>query len=243
MIALRTREHDLFSRWPCDDDKGFVRDGAGNEFENQTIRILFVLKEPNDVDNGDQDFRELLDCGGPPRHYQTWANIARWTAAVLDRLDWSAVADMKLPEDRARYSRRIAFMNLKKQPGTSKSTSSIIQKYAHRDATLLREQMSLYNPHLTIAAGTFGFVQEEVLKISKDAVSEIKHDTGDPTFWVKNPTINVLLSFCHPLCFRQSPQLIFEEFKRAISSIPSLELGLRRVPTKPVHRAPGCSVP
>jgi hypothetical protein len=100
--------------------------------------------------------RPFIDEGGRPA---TWANLARWSAATLDEMSCSDVAHMGAADRRSRYTRRIAVMNLKKQPGGSICYRPAVREAAQRDATVLVEQTNLYRPHVTVAAGTFDVVQ------------------------------------------------------------------------------------
>jgi hypothetical protein len=111
-LNLRDREDALFDEWRTNRGR-FVKDGAGCRFEQQRARILFILKEVNDTDDGDWDLRKIIDYGNVAA---TWNNIARWTAHILDGAVFEQVRTID-QETRANYTSRIAAMNLKKAAG------------------------------------------------------------------------------------------------------------------------------
>ena len=82
-MSLSDREDELFESWPSRQEP-FVRDGVvdADECVRSRVKLLFVLKEVNDLGGGGWDLREFLRAGG---RAQTWNTVARWVEGI-DRL-------------------------------------------------------------------------------------------------------------------------------------------------------------
>lgn len=214
MATLREREDELFERWKGH-RRGFLRDGAGREFHCEPVRVVYLLKEAVgniDAEEAAWDLRDFIDDGG--RRW-TWNNIARWTAFVLDGAPWSSVTDMPL-QKRAPLIRRIAGLNLKKVPGASVSDMGVIHRFAMEDTRWLREQLSLYKPHLIVACGTF-WVAERLLGYSKE--NRVKLDDGACHF---SEEWGVLLDFWHPQAWISKKDL-FDSFATRVCQLRTLQ--------------------
>lgn len=214
MATLREREDELFGRWKGH-RHGFLCDGAGREFDQEPIRVVYLLKEAVGNIDGEEaawDLRDFIDDGG--RRW-TWNNIARWTAFVLDGAPWSGVVDMPL-QKRAPLIRRITGLNLKKVPGASVSDMRVIHRFAMEDSQWIREQLSLYKPHLIVACGTF-CVAEPLLGYSE--ANRVQLEAG--TCHVSEEW-GVLLNFWHPQA-RISPKNLFDSFVARVGQLRALE--------------------
>jgi hypothetical protein len=142
----------------------------------------------------------------------TWNNLARWTAHVLDNATYRDVADMS-KQDRVRLQRRIAAVNLKKIPGGSTSNMDEIERFALADAPFIREQISIYKPHLTVACGTFQ-IAERVFGLSP----EERLKWGERHFHRQHPDLGVLTSFWHPQS-RLSKEKLFISFTEMVMAL------------------------
>src|SRR5690348_645411 len=97
-MSLKDQEDAIFAEWQQRHGETFVQDGVVNEYSflASTPKILFILKEVNDLGSGGWDLRELLlgNCpSGIP--WQTWNNITRWTIGLRNLskdLPWSVVS-------------------------------------------------------------------------------------------------------------------------------------------------------
>src|SRR5262249_49744424 len=156
----------------------------------------------------------FMDAGGRPA---TWANLARWSAAALDAAQWTDVADMNDAFRRAHYTRRVAVMNLKKQPGGAICYPPAVWDAARRDAGFLVQQVGFYRPHLTVAAGTFDVLQQ-IFDIPRHLVERVHHADGEFDSYAKHNSLGVLLSFWHPAA-RHTHRVMFEYFDRAIRAL------------------------
>ena len=147
---------DLWARWRAFYEEHGIRasqicvDGIVDpaRFAAAPKRILFVLREVNDWPGG--DLRPFLAAG--PR-YQTWHNVARWAAGLLDGWPPYDVVDRF---DRMHDAlRQIAAINLKKTTGGSVADLSVVNAFAAHDRELLVEQIERIGPQIIVACGTF----------------------------------------------------------------------------------------
>jgi hypothetical protein len=115
-------------------------------------------------------------------------------------------------ETRANYTSRIAAMNLKKAAGGPKASMPEIGSWAIKNVELLKRQVELYRPHLTIACGTFDIVRE-VFGITTTPICD-----GDPNmdkYHLPHEALGVLLNFYHPQT-RRSASIMFNWMERNI---------------------------
>ncbi|HEX4581115.1 MAG TPA: hypothetical protein VH139_03595 [Acidobacteriaceae bacterium] len=198
----------IFSKYRAGGAK-IIPDGALSQksYESARLKVLVVLKEPNDK-NG-----EWCDEGGDIRRHgweggreKTWPNLARWAylfenpGATYSEAD-SAVADL---EKRKANLRRLVVMNLKKEPGSHSAHLPTIEQYAFKYEDLLRKQFSIYKPALTIAGGTHPILVKLMNK--KNALRT------SPEFfsYFLDENLGIVMDFYHPQP-RGKPATINEE--------------------------------
>jgi len=213
---MRQAENELFERWADVRGPGFLKDGAGREFQGEPLRVLFVLKEAVDDPVTDPavryrwwDYRDFMDDGG---QWQTWNNLARWTAHAIDGAGFGEV-DYMSKDTRRRLIRRVAALNLKKIPGTSASDMGEIWRFASADATFLREQIALYRPHLTVACGTLEIVEHLYGLRPEDRIA-----CGERHFHTVHAELGHLAGFWHPQC-RLSKKWLFDQFAQLVADV------------------------
>lgn len=155
-MNIEEQENALFERW-AKKRPDLVRDGVVNEqvYFASAPRTMFVLKEANhDPKSGTwNDLRPFLREGACST---TWDNVVRWTCAAREpRHDfrWQEVAPVS-KDDRIAVLSTICAVNLKKTPGRGSAVWEDVVRIAHEDATLLLEQITLYDPQLVICCGT-----------------------------------------------------------------------------------------
>ncbi len=153
-MSIRASEEELFAEWRAK-RPGFVADGVADEdaYLQSSRKLLFVLKEVNDVDGGGWDLRKFVRDGG---RAQTWNNITRWVEGIrrlTEDIPWNELAE--IDEERRRDTlRTIAAINLKKSPGGHTTDLVALAKVAEEDKVLLNRQFSLYDPDVIVCCGT-----------------------------------------------------------------------------------------
>ncbi len=203
-MSISTDEEKLFLAWQeC--RNGFVRDGVVSEesFLKSKHRIVFILKEVNDVGGGGWDLREFVREGG---RRQTWNNIARWVHGINhlpEVYNWDQYSDIS--EDFRRENlQEICVMNLKKSPGTHTTEYAALKTVAHEDSDNLRAQYSLYNPKLTICCGTADLFKEVI------GHNDLQwYRTSKGIWWYKGKPGSNVVSFAHPEARVQSSLLLY----------------------------------
>lgn len=117
MNRIVDEENSLFEAWSSQRES-FVQDGIvdANEYARSRVKLLFILKEVNDQDDGSWDLRQFLREGG---RAQTWNAVTRWVEGI-ERLPciepWNNLSEVD-NDRRKRTLRKIAAVNLKKEPG------------------------------------------------------------------------------------------------------------------------------
>ena len=140
-------EDELFAEWECGKEN-FVRDGLLNEAEYldpaNRPKISFVLKEyAHEKPKGEFDLRSS-ESEFATAKYQLWSKLGKVMRAI--RQPSEECAGMHLSA--------CAF-NLDKEGGHPKTDMMMLALRAMKDAHFIRRQFELYDPDITICAGTF----------------------------------------------------------------------------------------
>lgn len=154
MNRIAERENRLFDAWPSRHES-FVRDGIVDEGEyaRSRVKLLFILKEVNDLGGGGWDLRAFLRDGG---RGPTWNTVTRWVEGI-ERLPYIVPWDELESVDnnrRSRLLRKIAAVNLKKEPGAGIADYDQLREATQRDRRLIADQLSLYAPDYVICCGS-----------------------------------------------------------------------------------------
>lgn len=153
-MSIRCQEEKLFSDWSIG-RSDFVTDGVIDEqlYLGSQKKLLFVLKEVNDLGGGGWDLREFVRAGG---RAQTWNNIARWVEGIRNLpqdLTWDSLEVMDEPRRQAALS-SIAVMNLRKSPGGHTTDVVRLKEDSNRDIELINRQIAIYDPDYLVCCGT-----------------------------------------------------------------------------------------
>jgi len=171
------------------DGKKPIGDGIINtaEYYNSPIKILWILKEPYDLDNdgeGGWSMNELLNdeknlntLGGLKT---TWYPIIYTSYAILNgfkKYDDLEFIDKDLTM--LNVLKKVAIINVQKfAANTSTNNNDITAAYKEHSKILL-EQINTYNPHIIIGANTLSnFIDDLNLK------EYYKYDEYD--YWIKD---------------------------------------------------------
>jgi len=168
---LRRSEELLFSEWKATKEivhKNSIADGVvhAETYINTTPRLLFLAREAHWEDEGDHDIRGYLAKGAPGVTFRNWQVIARWTRAITTAEDvpWEDVDDEARGQDfKKEEFRKIAFVNIKKQGGSSSVNWNELVTYTKVCAQLVRRQIELYNPNIIVCNGTIWLLERFIL--------------------------------------------------------------------------------
>ena len=150
---------DLLDQWMStySHDEKFIKDGIINiEYWGKTQEnILFLLKEIN-LAPGSWSATRPLDVQRDFRktaNEAPWKEIGQWAYGILNRKNQPPFDEANNKNNRNKACRSVAIVNLKKIGCGNNSNSSIIKRYAIRDAEFLRKQIDLINPKIIICCG------------------------------------------------------------------------------------------
>ncbi|MCK9573475.1 MAG: hypothetical protein M0R20_03625 [Candidatus Omnitrophica bacterium] len=183
------------------------KDGIINpeKFCKTKPKILFVMKDVNDIDNGPKgDLPGWLKEG--PK-YQLWFTIARWSAGIFNKFPPYKQIDLKMMKDSLE---QVAAINLKKTCGGARVDSEIISAYTHQDRDLLLKQINSINPNLIIACG----VMEPLIWLLNLKVNPEK-PAADPIKDLSRKTW--IIPFRHPA--RATGGKIYNNLKKVLAKI------------------------
>lgn len=153
-MGIRVIEEHLFAAW-SNGRPDFVTDGVVDEeaYLTSEPKLLFVLKEVNDIGGGGWDLREFVRFGG---RAQTWNNITRWIEGIRNLPDYLSWDMLETVDESRRQAalRAIAAVNLKKSPGGHTTDAAVLAEYAEKDKEFINQQLSLYEADYLICCGT-----------------------------------------------------------------------------------------
>jgi hypothetical protein len=120
-------------------------------------KLLWILKEPWDTlaageVGGDWSITKLLQSTDVLGNKGTWARMAYVSYAVFhDCPEYSQIPYVTEGPKVRDALRRVAYINVKKFPGTTQSDDAEIARYYSRYGALLRRQINAINPDIVIA--------------------------------------------------------------------------------------------
>jgi len=156
------------------DPKGIsdpIYDGIINELEyNQAkYKILWVLKESHDEENdgeGGWSFREhfsnVKDYSGIKEKRSTLYPIVYISNGILNDLEYGDMNEIKEDSELINILRKIAYINVKKIPGKTKSNNTELKEAYNKYKDILFLQINTYNPDIIIFAGTFDLFSNDL---------------------------------------------------------------------------------
>lgn len=202
---LKEQEQKLFEIWK--NERGyqyFISDGIfdENEWNNQTYKILFVLKEAN-WKNGNVDLCKYLLSEKSSGYWKTWNNVARWTKALLEQGEYPRYVSKS---DKSFWLRKIAAINLKKVGGDAVAENQTIREYAETDKIYIKKQIEMYQPDIIICCGRGNGKNADILHdiiFDNSQVSEWQEPITEEkynyfTVKIKENRLTPVVSFYHP---------------------------------------------
>ena len=193
-MKITDREQSLFMEWSRDRPE-FVSDGIVDEqaYGASTPKLLFVLKEVNDIGGGGWDLRSFIRDGG---RAQTWDNVTRWVEGIRNlpsEIRWNALADVDAARRRETL-RSIAAVNLKKSPGGPTADGLLLAEESRKDSDYINRQFSLYESEFTICCGTSDLFHS-LIKFPND----VNWQQTSRGIWYHEPYLNrYVVAYSHP---------------------------------------------
>ena len=152
----------FFEQWKSSRNYDTIfQDGVISEtsWAEAPLKVLLLLKESYHSSkwygiNGPIDIRN-------GRNKKFWPNIVRWKYMLQETAKGGSIPDFPswndLPEvkDGSYLLKDIAYVNVKKPLGTSKSRHTEIKSYAKRDKEFLTKQIDALAPDVVLCGGTF----------------------------------------------------------------------------------------
>lgn len=215
MMAIKEKEDELFKKW-AKKRQGFVSDGVIDEdsYLLSKIKVLYILKEVNDIGGGDWDLREFVKNGARAR---TWNNITRWTIGINNiekEIPWIEIETIT-DEQRKEHLKGICAVNLKKSPGDYVCNGYDLYRVAEEDASHLKEQIALYDADLIICCGTSD-IYHSIFQKSVDWKR-----TNKGIWYYEFKKNKYLISYVHPEA-RISPNIPYYGLMDAIKEIKGI---------------------
>lgn len=191
-----------------------AKDGAGGRYGDSGLRILSVLKDPDN--SAGTDLRHDFLNGGAK--YLIWHRLAEWAAGILNGFPpyEEVYGNTALKNDALS---RIAVANLKKRSGGSSIDDGTLNRFAFKDRALLRQQIQSLDPTVMLAGGTF----DQLIWLLGDLVP----DDADLMREHSATTLTngaVLVRWRHPAC-RSAARESYGTLKSIFSALPEGELG------------------
>ncbi len=195
---IRKEQENIDKKYQEKYDKNCSADGIINieKYCKTSPKILWVLKEINDEDGYDQKdvLNEMVEkvletksLEGSNRNawYKTLDPIIYTSYQIFNGYKHFEDHSMDYIRDDSSMVetlQKIAFMNVKKQPGDARANNIQIQEWYDKTKEILKEQIELINPDIIIGGSTLYLFQEDFnLDFIGDA---IKYAIKDNRIWI-----------------------------------------------------------
>lgn len=166
-----------------------ICDGIVNEkeYSKSNFKILWILKEPHG--EGNWDMKDFIGNKDSLMKYPNWTKtfnpIIYVTFSILN--DFIVYDDMDNTSEKPEMIdilRKIAYINLKKIPGTTVSQSQTIKDAYEKNKDIILLQIENCNPDIIICGGTMCFIAKDLgiedKLISKGSIKY--HSTNDKVY-------------------------------------------------------------
>ena len=165
-------------------NRQLITDGIVNleEYYNSHIKIMWILKEPYcDKNNGGggwsliKNLNDERAIGKKTDCQSTWHPISYTTYGILNEF----VKFEKMPTIAANKLiqmslRKIAFINVQKLPGLTRTSDAQLKKYYNNNKEILLRQIEVYQPDIIIGGKTLQLLKPD-LNISKKEELKLGH--------------------------------------------------------------------
>ncbi len=149
----------------------FIKDGIINnsQWNSQQVKILFVLKEVNG-NIGPDLTKWLIENRG--LFGRTYPKVIKWAKTILEQTCEKDVAINDVID-------KIAVINLKKIPGTSRTNKIQLKAFVEKYKEQLKEQIDRINPNIIVCGNVaylyFDIYDEKIEKYDRYTTREEKN--------------------------------------------------------------------
>ncbi|WP_124643009.1 hypothetical protein [Amniculibacterium aquaticum] len=164
-------QKDLDEKIYAIDENAFV-DGIINfeKYSASPAKILWILKEPNSTE-GKLHWRDEIQLiptynGNLGAFEKTFANIVYISHGLLNKKKWNEINWIEDEPEIVNSLEEIAFININKTPGGSKSNDNFLQnQYQNYYKEIVREQIINFKPNIIIGGNTIKFIENDLREI------------------------------------------------------------------------------
>lgn len=149
-------------------DKTAFVDGIINieKYLNQTIKILWILKEPNSTEEGlnwREEIKKLNDFSGNLGAFdKTFRKIVYVSYGIINKKKWNEFNYIKDEPNIVEVLEQIAFINIKKIPGGSTSYDTELEENYQKYKDIIIKQIKMFKPNVIIGGNTIKFLQNDL---------------------------------------------------------------------------------
>jgi len=197
----------------------FMYDGAisYSDYEKATRRVVFLLKDANEQSEG-WALSQIPDL----KEYSETGEI-KWGKKIIPRrlcLMYEVIVGEKY-EDKHKYLREVAYVNVKKDGGESQCYKSVLNKYAKAYGEYLLRQLKGLEPDIIVCGGTFEALVREIMQIEYKAGARFEDKTKEKGYFTWHiGTKNVkIVNMFHPSYTRKGywdDKKYISEFKKRL---------------------------
>lgn len=168
-VELKKTQNEIDGQIRKIDKSAFV-DGIINveKYLKQSVKILWILKEPNSDDeklNWRDEIKKLNNGTGNLEGFvKTFSNIVYTSYGILERKKWSEIKYIKDDPAIVEVLEKIAFINIKKNPGGSSSNDRELEEYYYKYRDIVKKQVMNFKPNVIIGGNTIKFLKEDLGK-------------------------------------------------------------------------------
>lgn len=163
---------EIFFKKQNTDEAKLMMDGIVdvNEYEKSNPKILWILKEPYDHDDGGgwsitDDFIKHPDFLKEKigRAFKTWHSIIYTTYSIFNNcISYDDMDFIRNKPDMAEVLRKVAYINIQKLAAGSVSSEREMASAYDRNREILHEQLKLFNPDIVIGGNTLHHFQNDL---------------------------------------------------------------------------------
>ncbi|WP_197275397.1 hypothetical protein [Nonlabens sp. YIK11] len=147
-----------------------IFDGIVNEHKylSSNIKLMWILKDANSTGEDESyDLREAIntlkrDYGIRKDWENTFRNIIYVTNGILNDASWEDIPYPKDDPSTVDILQNIAFINVKKVGGGSRSKENEIYNHYQKYKAILFEQIDEFNPDVIIFGNTYRYFKEDL---------------------------------------------------------------------------------